>query len=259
MKSFKTFLEDREKFSVISNCHGSHHYNDITEKKFVPDNLDHDLESEFLNKNDNRHLGKTVDDQMQKLHELHPATEDHVKHLHKFTVNSRNLTDYLVDQHKSGKKPLPYYNGHDLNGLDAAFQPAKTKLQTYSGAGFDLRDVKPSGKSRSGNPTYELPTYMSSSHKKDVAARFARMTKLKDKNYQILHWMTEPGDPIAVVGKHSDYKYEMETLHPRTHSTKDKSHIEHLGTTTYTGKSGEKYDVHHVRRIPESKVIKSKT
>jgi len=258
MKSFKTFLEEKVTSSVIFNSHGSHHNLNITEKKFVQDTLDHDLDSEFLNKNDNRHLGKSVDDQMDKLHELHPASEEHVKHLHKFTQNSRNLTEHLVEKHKSGQKPLPYYNGHDLNGLDSSFQPAKIKLNTYSGAGFDLRDATPSGRSRSGNKTYEVPTYMSSSHKKDVATRFARLNKLDGKNYQIIHWQTEPGDPIAVVGKHSDYKYEMETLHPRTHSTAEKYHIEHLGTTTYIGKTGEKYDVHHVKRIPESKVIKPK-
>ena len=254
MHTFKEFVSSPKNF--IFNSHGSHHHKlteSLVEMRYNS-SKELDLNKNFLQKDENKHLGKTIDDQMSKLHELHPATEEHANHFKKFTQNSKKLTEYLLDRHKQNIPAQEYYNGHHIKGLDSTFQPAKESFHTYSGAGFDIREVTPSGKSKSGKKTYELPTFMSSTHNKEVALRFSRKSKLDNKNYQLLHWVTNPGDPVAVVGKHSDYKSEMETLHPRTNSTDNKYHIEHLGTTTYVGNLGERYDVHHVRKIPESEI-----
>ena len=71
-----------------------------------------------------------------------------------------------------------------------------------------------------------------------------------------MHWHHNEHDPVGVVGKHSDYPAEKEVLIPRTESTKDKHHIEHLGTDKYNDQFGNTVHVHHVKRIPESEITK---
>ena len=76
------------------------------------------------------------------------------------------------------------------------------------------------------------------------------------KETHILHWHHNEHDPVGVVGNDSDYPAEREVLIPRTGSTKDRHHIEHLSTDKYNDHFGNTVHVHHVKRIPESEITK---
>jgi hypothetical protein len=102
--------------------------------------------------------------------------------------------------------------------------------------------------------------FFAKKHEKKRAPGFFGALKEPIKDHSpkhIFHWHHEKDQPIGVVGKHSFYPAEKEVLIPRTESTPEKYHIEHLGTDKYTSHNGVEYNVHHVRRIPESEIIKN--
>ena len=159
-----------------------------------------------------------------------------------------------------------YYEGGNLSSehimrvqdLDKhGFIPANKKMDTYSGVGFDIRNVKHVGVSKEGHKVYHQPAYLSSSISKHTASAFADEAAENNESDEkhILHWHHDKGQSVGVIGKHSKHEYEHEVLVPRTDSTHHKYHIEHLKTETYM-EYGKPVHVHHVRRIPESEIIK---
>ena len=166
----------------------------------------------------------------------------------------------IRDSHNAGitTKKNAVVAEHKLSNLDKAFHPSKEHFHTYSGAGFNIKDIDHAGYSEAGNKVYKLPAYMSSSHNKDVAINFAKRNREEDRPIQILHWEHEKDQPLAVIGKHSAFRHEHETLVPRTDATPEKYHAEHIGTSRYTDNDDNQYEVHHLRRIPKTEVKKTK-
>lgn len=258
--------DKKHKEEHIFNGHGEHSKRKVSEgvqsDMFGHENLEgnnYSYQKHFLDNDRNSHLGSSTVEQMSKLHELHPLHHDHKNPLYTYSSDSRDLNSHLVDRNRESKKPDKIVGKHNISKLDNSFQPSAENFHTYSGAGFDLRNVKPAGYSAAGNKVYKLPAYMSSSHDKEIAARFARLNSHEDRNNQIIHFEHDVGHPVAVIGKHSAFHHENETLIPRTDATPEKYHIEHLHTTTYKDDdTGTEYDVHHVKRIPKSEIFKHK-
>lgn len=275
MKRFIQFISEARapKEEHIFNSHGTHAF------KFKPHNpyygrkrkrfsliegSDHpSLETEYLNldKDSKYSTSKKDTDSEKRINELHDQHEhtDQGKLYHKqFTQDSTNFTEDLLHNHVY-KTPLKYEDF--VKGIDKhGFVPAKKNFESYSGVGFNLKNVKPVGKSKNGNPVYPQPTYMSSSVNKNVANGFAEIggNKKNLPDRHIFHWHHEEHQPVAVIGNHSEYPLEKEVLIPRTGSTKQKYHIEHTGTDTYMNQFGMLTHVHHVRRIPQSEIVKGK-
>ena len=256
IKSFKQFSKEKKKYADFVNSHGSH-AQEKNKKETVKESLlkklfAKDLHDYASNNSLDHHdeYGSSIDsDVMDKLHELHPMSEhEHVKNaIHHYTMDSKGLNHALIKAHKNGE-PAPKHVGDiNVDHLDSSFQASKHKLHTYSGAGFDIRDTKPAGKSKNGKTVYHSPGYISSSHDVFQSAKFANISHKnmeKGKNRQVMHIETPPGHKISVIGKHSSYNpEEMETLHPRN------SLYEHVKTTTHKDYHGNLVDVHHLRRI----------
>jgi hypothetical protein len=274
MKKFKDYLKYKETIEtpkVAFNSHGAHAQPSKNSPKVafnshgahaqsrhhnVTESTDKDV-SEFLKDDKNEeHLGNaaTETSQITKLHELHPIHPDSVRHLRWYSKNSHDLTKQLLDHHGNNTKPPVEVAGHDVEELDKSFTPSKIPLHTYSGLGFNPKKLDMAGKSKTGNPVFKAPTYLSSSHRKNIALSYARDSKpFSEEHHHVLHIETKPGQKIAVIGDHSHYPSEQETTIPRD------EHYEHLGSTIYHDKTNGRisYEVHHVRRIPESDVIKS--
>jgi hypothetical protein len=281
MKTFKQFIFESEKpkeYEIISNSHGAHALIDKHTKKpkkeyeiisnshgshaskptKLKENTEHpSFEEHFLpkiNSADHRtEFNKSMDDHMDNLHASHPHTSEGKLHLNEFTAGSSGITHDLIQHHTKG---APLRHERFIHDLDRhGFVPAKHKFDTYSGVGFNIKNAEPAGKSKQGNPVYHQPTYLSSSIDKNVAKSFAYAPAV-NKEAHILHWHHNEHDPVGVVGNDSDFPAEKEVLIPRTESTKDKHHIEHLGTDKYNDQFGNTVHVHHVKRIPESEIVK---
>ncbi len=278
MKSFKEYIKDQpEKEEVfISNSHGRHAQKPEKKEVFMsnshgrhaqkPTKCDESVIphiSEFLSKNDNGAIDH--DNLITKLEKDHPKISDEGKTaIRKYTSSSSDITSDLLNTHKSGHPVRNMTTNNVAAGLDKhTFTPLKhKKLHTYSGTNFDITDVKPVGRSKEGNPVYYQPTYMSSSVDKRLAKEFADYPSGSSFNAKpgpkhILHWHHDEGHPIGVFGNTSTFPEEREIGVPRTESTPKRYHIEHLGRTTHKNDlDGNTYHVDHVRRIPESEVIK---
>ena len=290
MKTFKQFIFESEKpkeYEIISNSHGAHascdRFKKTTSNKKpkeyeiisnshgthanlptkLKENTEHpSIKTHFLpnieSDEDRHHHNSTMNKRLMDLHETHQHTSKGKFHLNEFTRGSSKITRDLIRHHTEGA-PLEHEHEHFVHNLDKhCFVPAKHKFDTYSGVGFNIKNAEPAGKSKQGNPVYHQPTYLSSSIDKHVANTFAKTSASKNgsTDTHILHWHHNENDPVGIVGNDSEYQDEREVLIPRTESTKDRHHIEHMGTDLYTGESGHAVHVHHVRRIPESEIIK---
>jgi hypothetical protein len=271
IKGFKDYIQDAEKPKYAFNAHGSHakeRDEDAEKPKYafnahgshakenIVESVEHAPISEFLSNDLNKeHLeGRTPDIQMDKLHELHPFKSDDAKaHLKEYTNYSGDINKELLKAKENGTHVPAIVGNHVVQGLDASFTPSKIPLHTYSGLGFDPRLVHHEGKSKSGNPVFMSPTFLSSTHSKRIALSFARDNRQGSfKHNQVLHIETHPGQHIGVVGVHSHYPIENETIIPRN------EYYEHVGTKTYSvPNTNATYEVHHVRRIPESEIIRN--
>jgi hypothetical protein len=298
MKSFKQFIFEGAKpkeYEVISNCHGAHALKDIFSKNNTTDkqnpyyekpkqydvisnshgahanlptklkeNREHpNFEDNFLpnikTADDRYEFNKGVDAHMDKLHEDHPHSDKGKFHHNEYTAGSSGVTSDLIRHHTENK---PLEHKEFIENLDKhAFVPSKHDFSTYSGVGFNIKNVKPVGKSKEGNPVHHATTFMSSSIDPHVSTSFGQTAARRNEtaDVHILHWHHKKGDPIGVIGRHSDFPAEHEVLVPRTESTPEKYHIEHISTDKYTDRFGHKVHVHHVKRIPESEIIKKST
>ena len=259
MKRFKEYIKPEEEF--ISNSHGKHAR--IKSKDYYKEDTVSNFEKDYLPKNENVPImgspgnGST---HIDELHNTHPHSDKGAAAHKKFTAGSETLTKALLDREKT-KEPFTKdsFDGNLASHLDNhGFTKLKHPLDTYSGVGFNIKNVTPVGKSKEGNPVYRQPTYMSSSMNKNVAASFARTSAKNDRDgvSHIFHWHHKEGDNVGVVGNNSNYPEEQEVLVPRTDSSPEKYHIEHMSTSSYGDKWGNTVLVHHVKRIPESETIK---
>ena len=285
MKTFKQYIIEAEKpkkeYEIISNCHGTHasidkhtekpkneyevisnsHGAHASKPTKLKENTEHpNFEEHFLPKLSSEKERDAYDNGMYKsmdnLHETHPHTSKGKFHLNEFTQGSDGITRDLIRHHTEG---APLEHEHFVHNLDKhGFVPARHKFDTYSGVGFNIKNAEPAGKSKQGNPVYHQPTYLSSSVDKNIAASFAfaAAKRNKSKDVHVLHWHHNEHDPVGVVGEHSKYAHEHEVLIPRTESTGNRHHIEHMGTDKYRDNNGNTVHVHHVKRIPESQITK---
>ena len=290
IKSYKQFIKQAEEVFItnthgkhaqkpddkqyITNTHGKHAQpkDELHNPYYVKESINNSWE-EFSKEDDNEHhlgknTGKSGSDhysQIKRLEDSHPIEHTSgLQAIKKYTSDSTYLNNHLLEHHKAGTDPTegPRAEGykqhmHDLD--NHAFTPAKHKVHSYSGVNFDIRTVDPVGKSKAGNNVYHQPAYMSSSISKNVARSFAGIDKHRNDNFSrnIIHWVHDKGHPISAIGSKSNFDNEHEVLVPRTNSTKEKYHIEHLGTTVHKPENSDSLiKVHHVRRIPESEIVK---
>jgi hypothetical protein len=271
MKRFKDFIKTpKEEF--IFNSHGSHaHIDDsLKESKNSKEYDDHSAQptKNYFAKNENsKHLGfdetkheeGVHDVQMGVLHDHHkPNTTEGVNALRQFTRGSREFTENLLHHHIHGTELEPHNARLHDNLKHHAFQKLNHDLQTYSGVGYDIDNVKPVGKSKSGNKVYHQPTYMSSSIRKPVAYNFAARSASNDnpEHLHVFHWHHEKGQPVSIVGHDSIFGHEHEVLIPPT--SHEGHHIELLKTEHRKDMhySNRTIHIHHVKRIPESEIVK---
>jgi hypothetical protein len=257
-KHTKTPYHDKPKeYEIISNSHGSH----ASKPTKLKENTEHpSFEEHFLPKiksaDDRIKFNKGMDDHMDNLHETHPHSTEGKTQLKRFTEGSSGITSDLIRHHTEG---VPLEHEHFVHNLDRhGFVPAKHKFDTYSGVGFNIKNAEPAGKSKQGNSVYHQPTYLSSSIDKNVAVSFSQTAanRNRSKDVHILHWHHNEHDPVGVVGKHSEYSHEHEVLIPRTETTASRHHIEHMGTDKYSDNYDNIIHVHHVKRVPESEIVK---
>jgi hypothetical protein len=271
-------LADKPKEEYIFNSHGAHAtlpspYSKLKENFNPKFNVNEDeqklpkVEDSYINKNDNtEHLGKGDPDlgeddhdvQMRNLHNNHePNSIEGKRAYYKYSLGSADFTEELLNNHITGT-PLSGEHAELHDKLkEHAFQPLKHDMETYSGVGYNIHNVKPVGKSPAGNNVYHQPTYMSSSIEKRVALRFAKnadSSRNDRDNVHIFHWHHEKGKPVGIVGKDSAYSREHEVLIPPT--SRDGHHVELLGTDRYKDRLNKNIYVHHVKRIPESDIKK---
>ena len=251
-KQFKSYIEDSEKPKYAFNAHGSHakhekpkyafnaHGSHAKQKISESVSVYHKHMDDYFGGQQPEH----VEEQMKNLQDNHPLSREAKSHIAHYTSDSAGINGTLLKQKEKGEETI------GLKGLDDSFTPSKVNLTTYSGIGFDPREVRQEGKSKAGKPVFMSPTYMSTTHDKEVALHFSAVNSKPNKTPQILQVETQPGQSIAVIGTHSQHPSESETLLPRD------EHFEHISTTTYTNNQGDKVDVHRVRRIPKSEVIK---
>jgi hypothetical protein len=259
--------EAQEEF--ISNSHGSHAK--ITPKKLKEnhtsiDGVLPDLKK-YTYKYENDHLGPLGPwgdhkNKMDVLQEDHPHSEAGTKALHDYTRGSEHVTNALLG--RTASKDDEYkHRAVDLHNriVEHGHTPLKhDHLQTFSGVGFDINNVKSVGKDKEGNKVYHQPTHLSSSIEKSTARSFARTSSndnfLPDRH--ILHIHSEKGQPIGVIGKNSEFPSEHEVLIPSTDSHPNKYHLSHVGTETYHDPTDDNrtYHIHHVKRVPESEIVK---
>jgi len=287
MKTFKQFIFESEKpkeYEIISNSHGAHASIDVFAKTSsnkkpkkeyeiisnshgahaskptkLKENTEHpSINTHFLpniKSDEDRHYhNSTMNKHLMDLHDAHTHSDKGVEHQQTFTKGSRKITNDLIQHHTKG---VPIHHQEYVHDLDKhGFLPAKHKFDTYSGVGFNIKNAELAGKSKEGNSVYHQPTYLSSSIDKHVAHTFAKTSASKNDSLgeqHILHWHHREHDPVGIIGSNSEYPDEKEILIPRTDATKDRHHIEHMGTEMYDS-YGNTVHVHHVRRIPESEI-----
>ncbi len=255
--AFNSHGSHAKKPQYAFNSHGSHAKKSsddkLTEWNLFEKSSEPAPIKDFLDSDLNGHLkGESHADKMEHLHELHPLTDVSKEHLKYYTNYSGDLNKALLDAKQNGTPVPDKISMHNIPGLDSSFTPAKTRLHTYSGIGFNPANVVHAGTSKAGNPVFQSPTFISSSHDPATARSFARDAQPAGEPVaHILHIETKPGQKIAAVGQHSMYSKENETLMPRD------EHYERVGTSHYYDTNDDlHYTVHHVRRIPESEVIK---
>jgi hypothetical protein len=257
------YYKSAKEYEVISNSHGAH-ANLPTKLKENTENTElPSFEKNFLpdikTADDRMEFNKGIDAHIDKLHKAHAHSKEGKSHQNKFTEGSSGVTADLIKHHTENK---PLEHKEFIENLDKhAFVPAKHDFSTYSGVGFNIKNVKPVGKSKEGNPVHHATTFMSSSIDPHVSTSFGQTAARRNEtnDVHILHWHHKKGDPIGVVGKHSEFPAENEVLVPRTESTPEKYHIEHISTDKYRDQYGHNVHVHHVKRIPESEIIKKST
>lgn len=224
-----------------------------------------DWQSKYLHRKDTSNLidsDKYHEERINKLQELHPISNKTKETFKTYSKGSAHVTDLSLGKLNRANSPIKHYSAVKLdnNIKQHGHMPLQTsKLDTYTGTGFDIRNVKSVGTTKEGHPVYNQPAHLSSSIDKGVAKHFANMSAKNEAlpERHILHWHHEKGQPVGVVGKNSKFSHEHEVLIPSTQSHENNYHIAHLGTERYKDpESNRIYNIHHVKRIPESEIVK---
>ena len=198
--------------------------------------------AEWIDNNDNSHLGDSSQDISDKLHEKTAKNDDisstTANYINDYTRDSSELNHDLVACHRQHVDPKLDADMSNRRGtithLDKATKhPIGHETHLYSGIGFDPREhLTPSDK---GHALLHLPAYTSTTHDKRTAAGFS--TPVNSERH-ILHIHAKPTDHGAHVSPWSHFPQEHETILPRhttlrVHPTPDT----YEGPTVRTGRT----------------------
>lgn len=262
MKTFKQFLNNINNkktflYEGLPNTHGSHsltddekeYYNFLREKEKLNENSKN-LE-DWLDRNDNKHLGSNNKWGVENHEQIENLIKEHPKTYSASDAKANNaLSEFTMDSKELNKSLLngTHYDGFiSIPDLKRNFIASKNKFTTYSGAGYNLDDVKPVGKSSNGNNIYHSPCFISSSISKHVARNFANQKAYNGKTTipTIHEYHVDPEHNICIVGNRGTMPDESEIIHPNDH------YYEHTGTTYLKDEEndGKPVKIHHFKRV----------
>lgn len=152
-----------------------------------------------------------------------------------YSKDSKSLNYALIQAHKN-KSDLTDHNKTVTHHLDSATnKPIGHETHLYSGIGFNPAKMK------NENGHVHLPAYMSLTHDKAIAHKFARKPhedaitakeKKETHDQHILHLHMKKNDKGLHMSHLSDFNNEHETLLPRNTTIK----IHHEPTVYHDGK-----------------------
>lgn len=185
----------------------------------------------WINHNENEHLGhnseevsKTLADHVKKHVDLN---KKQVTRINDYTRNSRILNAALIKAHKNKTDLFDHHKKvtHELDSITG--KPIGHESHLYSGLSFNPSKMK------NENGHVHLPAYMSLTHDKNTAHKFARKAyedaftakeRREAHDQHILHLHMKKNNKGLHVSHLSQYNKEHETVLPR--NTKIKIHHE---------------------------------
>lgn len=234
-EKIKKALNDENQYgtTVDTSHHGAHSIpiHDNVKKDIIRRNKLEEASSEFYNwldKNDNQHLGDDVHDVHLKLSDDMPHDDipEEIKgKIHDYTINSSDLNRYLLKRHSpemfndGHEVPFDGYHHRSIKALDKALEEHRTlptELNVYHGASFDP------GEAASRHPENRLfiPAFTSTSIQKQIAHSFSPKDKKGKDVKHIIHFHLNPGQKGLYLGDNSHHQNEKEYLLPRHISAK---------------------------------------
>lgn len=246
MKTFKQYTKEKsedEKLDGILDVPIHFKYVDEAPQKLSEAKKTKSFDSWFA-KHDNKHLSKNNNHKeisKKLLAGQETLTKDQHNSLYDYTSYSRNINKALV---RNGGQTTAKNHTKMAEGLDSAIasNPIKKKLHVYSAIRWDPRTKV------GENGVFKSPAYISTTHRKDIAADFAEKKynkKTGQDEHHYLHITLKPGDPAIHVGPNSRHHEEAETIIQRNTRLKLKKTVTH---------AGDSYD--HVIHVHHMEVVK---
>ena len=222
------------------------HFKHVSKLKEETEDKDHI--KTWTDHNENKHLGhssedisKTLVDHVKKNHDLNKKQIDRVN---LYSNNSKSLSYELIKAHKN-KSDLTDYNKTVTHHLDSATnKPIGHETHLYSGLGFNP------AKMTNENGHVHLPAYMSLTHDKTIAHKFAlkphedavtAKEKKETHDIHILHLHMKESDKGLHISHLSEFSKEHETILPRNTTIK----VHHEPTVYYH--EGRKVHIWHAK------------
>jgi hypothetical protein len=169
---------------------------------------DHNSLQKWTEHNDNKHLGYSSSDITNKISKPFENHESR-KSVNRYTSDSRELNNELIDHHKYGDKIDPYQH-KKIKHLDVETNhPIGHHITLYSGLGFNPEEHL------HGENHLHLPAYTSMTHDKHVAVNFASGKNADHTHKHILALHMRPEDKARHVSHISEYSTEYESILPR--------------------------------------------
>lgn len=200
MKSFKQYIKDKSDVpSIETPIHFKHVVDEKKKKKHSLKEEVHHPDYDWTKDPDNRELGSTSKEISKKI-EKNGFDYDQRVAVRKYTNVSSPLNRHLIDR-DSGKEerymtPEQAKDHEDhAKVLDSAIDSNRIdhKLHAYSGVHFDPEKLK----NKDGH--FRSPAFISATHDKKVAHRFASRYTPSGESSHIIHFELNPGDPAAHV------------------------------------------------------------
>ena len=201
---------------------------DIPEENIQEEHID-----SWLRHNDNNHIPRRtpIEDVLGSAENLNP---DEKRNINQYTRSSRKLNIGLINGrlHENQEKHAKHLdNAIDKNKI-------KERVHVYSGIGFDpTKHMNEKGQLHS-------PAYISTSHDKSVANRFA--TPNDDCIHHIMHLYLPKGSPAMHIPEHVSGLSEKEVL------VKRGATLQHDGHSDYEHAT-RKYRIHRMFLVPPDK------
>jgi len=199
--------------------HGSHAIKRELKESYERIVSSADKYDSWLDKNDNKHIGKDLDEVSSNLHVHDLPSRRGFKHLKKYTDFSGTLNGHLISKHvgkshhSDGEKL-----DHQAKQLDDFIKKHGSSPEKGMKLYHGTQEWNP-GEEASKHPKrlIHLPGYTSTSVDKHLANRFAGGLRLNDPSSgsHILEIHTGPEHKGVHLGNHSYFPGERETILPR--------------------------------------------